>query len=48
VHGITEENLNFLIAQALGKVQTETQAEKEILTEIEDRMKQLKIRATGE
>jgi hypothetical protein len=47
VFGITEENLNFLIETALGKVQAETEEEQEILDDIKDRMSQLRFRAQG-
>jgi hypothetical protein len=46
VYGITEDNFNFLIEQALGKVQAKTQEEKEMINEIKDRMGRLRIRAT--
>jgi hypothetical protein len=48
VFGIEEENFNYLIAQALGKVQAETEEEQEILDEIKDRASRLRFRATGE
>jgi hypothetical protein len=41
VFGITEENFNYLIERALGKVQAQTQEQEEMLDEIKDRMKQL-------
>jgi hypothetical protein len=43
VLGITEENFNFLIERALGKVQAETQEQKEMLDDIKDRMKELRF-----
>jgi hypothetical protein len=46
VYGITEENFNFLIEQALGKVQAETQEQKEMVNEIKDRMSRLRISVT--
>jgi hypothetical protein len=48
VFGITEENFNYLIDQALGKVQAATAEEKEMLTDIKDRMSRLRFKVTGE
>jgi hypothetical protein len=48
VFGIEEDNFNHLIAQALGKVKAETEEEQDMLNEIEDRMRRLRFRATGE
>jgi hypothetical protein len=48
VFGITEENFNYLIERALGKVQAQTQEEEEMLDEIKDRMKQLRFGVAGD
>jgi hypothetical protein len=40
-----EQNFNFLVEQALGKVRAETEEEQEMLDEIENRMRQLRFRA---
>jgi hypothetical protein len=48
VFGITEENYNFLIERALGKVQAQTQEQREMLDEIKDRAKQLHFGVTGD
>jgi hypothetical protein len=48
VFGITEENFNYLIDQALGKVQATTAEEQEMLTDIKDRMGKLRFKVTGE
>jgi hypothetical protein len=46
VFGITEENFNHLVETALGKVQTETEEEQEMLDGIKDRMRQLRFSVT--
>jgi hypothetical protein len=48
VYGITNENFDYQVSRALGQVQAKTQEEKEMLGEIEDTIKQLRISATGE
>jgi hypothetical protein len=48
VYGITEENFNYLVEQALGKVQAKTAEEREMLADIEDRMGRLRFKVTGE
>jgi hypothetical protein len=48
VFGITEENFNYLIERALGKVQAQNQEEEEMLDEIKDRMKQLRFGVVGD
>jgi hypothetical protein len=48
VYGITEENFNYLVEQALGKVQASTEEEREMADEIRSRMRQLRFKATGE
>jgi hypothetical protein len=48
VFSIEEENFNYLIEQALGKVSTQTHEEQEMLDEIGDRMKRLRFGAIKE
>jgi hypothetical protein len=48
VYGITEENFNYLVERALGKVQAKTAEEREMLTDIKDRMGKLRFKVTGE
>jgi hypothetical protein len=48
VYGIEEENFNYLVEQALGKVQAKDQEEKEMLDDIKDRMSRLQFSVTGE
>jgi hypothetical protein len=48
VFGITEENYNFLIERALGKVQVQNQEQREMLDEIKDRAKKLRFGVAGD
>jgi hypothetical protein len=48
VYGITEDNFNYLVERALGKVQAKTDEEREMVADLKDRMGKLRFKVTGE
>jgi hypothetical protein len=48
VYGIAEENFNYLVEQALGKVQAKTDAERETVDILRNHIKELQIKVVGE
>jgi hypothetical protein len=48
VYGLTEENFNYLVEKALGKVQAKTDAERETVDILRNHMKELQIKVVGE
>jgi hypothetical protein len=48
VFGIAEENFDYLVEQALGKVQAKNTEEQEMVDELRNRMRNLRFKVTGE